>query len=331
MLELINDTDWSAGLFPGWSRTRQRQLTLVVKAGFRFDAQGRLTPDPQPAIEAADRYRDDPESSSLEVVSEIVPFKQGGELLLCGSAHPGRPGQTGLAVEVGLRQGNRDYWTKQLLVFGPRRWESRLLAAVIGRPGPIDAPVPLIYEHAYGGCDPAKPEQRYLANPAGTGFSLRGMRLKELSLPQLEIGPGYITGPTSRPCPAGFGPLAPHWEPRCQAAGDIDADALQYGGCPWSKDLPADSFNAAPVDQRFDKPFAGEMTVSLKGLLADAPQVLLQLPALQPHLVLELEGKRQELAACCDTLLVDADQRQVQLVWRCAIPWDIKREPEATA
>ena len=324
MLQLDNRSDWSAALYPGWGRNRKRQQTLVFKVGYSFDPAGNLSPLPQPPIEEVDRYRGDPKSSSLIAASEIAPFKKGGELLLYGSAHSTGPGESVLRVLVSLRQRNNEFWSKELRVFGRRSWKRKLFTAIPSAPDIIEEPVPLVYENAYGGTDPGNPEQTFLANPAGTGFSQRGLRTKGLSLPQIECGPNFISSPASRTHPAGFGPLAPHWEPRCNVKVDIDTEAIEFGGCPWGKEPPESLYNTAPLDQRFEQPFEGVMTLQLKGLVADAPQdVLIHLPEIRPLIQLDCEGKTTELSAVCDTLTVDGEQQQIHQVWRVALTMDI--------
>ncbi|ABA90062.1 protein of unknown function DUF2169 [Syntrophotalea carbinolica DSM 2380] len=322
MLQLDNRTDWAAGLYPGWGINRQRQQTLVFKVGYSFDKEGILAPLPQAPIEETDRYRGDPETSSLVAASEIVPFKQGGELLLHGSAHPAGSGERVLQVKVSLRQRNDAFWSKELRVFGCRSWKRRLLTALPSTPEPIEGPIALVYENAYGGTDPANPEETCTANPAGVGFSLRGLRTKSLSLPRIECGPGFVASPASRVSPAGYGPIAPHWEPRCNAKVDIDTEAITYGGCPWGKEPPESLYNTAPLDQRFEQPFEGEMTLQLKGLVADAPRdILIHLPEIKPRIHLDMNETFTEFQAACDTLIVHTDPREINLIFRCALPW----------
>jgi hypothetical protein len=341
MFQLDNRTDWSAGLYPGWGRNRQRQQTLVFKVAYTFDAAGELSPLPQPTIEETDRYRGDPETSSLIAANEIAPFKQGGELLLYGSAQPARSGGSVLQVKVSLRQRNNEFWSKELRVFGPRSWKRRLFTALPSAPAPIEGSVELVFENAYGGTDPRNPEESFPANPAGVGFSLRGFSTKGLSLPQIEYGPSFITSPASRVTPAGFGPLAPHWEPRCQESADIDTESLAFGGCPWSKEPSETLYNSAPLDQRFDQPFSGEMSLQLKGLIADTSQdILIHLPVVKPFVSFEGRPEIEIAPPQCDTLVIDTDQQQIHLVWRTALPmdlenpargWIVLRDPAAEA
>jgi hypothetical protein len=341
MLQLDNRTDWSAGLYPGWNRNRQLQQTLVFKAGYTFDEAGNLFPLPQPPIEETDRYQDDPETSSLVAVNETAPFKKGGELLLYGSAHPTGSVQSVLQVKISLRQRNHEFWSKELRIFGPRTWKRRLFAAIPSAPAPIEDPVELNYENAFGGTDPLNPEEYFPGNPAGVGFSLRGFRTKGLSLPQIECGPNFIASPASRVPPAGFGPLAPHWEPRCRESADIDTEALEYGGCPWSREPSESLYNVAPSDQRFDQPFEGVLTLQLKGLVADAPKdILIHLPEIKPLVSFEGQPDIEIEPPRCDTLVVDTDQQQIHLIWRTALPmdldhpargWVVLRDPETEA
>ncbi len=326
MFELDNRTCWAGGLYPGWNRNRERQLTVVVKAGWAFDDKGALTPlESPPPIEESDRYFGEPDQTSLAAAAETVPFKQGAELLLSGTVHPLKAGSSVLEVSVGLRTAEDRFWEKTLRVFGPRRWEKGLLGIGIGKPAPLQ-PVSLRYEFAYGGCDPNHDDQLYPPNPVGRGYSRRGWRVRDLELPQIEIGPGFITSPTSRVAPAGFGPIAPFWQPRLKRFDPLDQEAALVGGCPFAGKPAPDLYNAAPPDQRFENPFQGDETLRLKGLIPGAPPdgLLLNLPRLNPRLLVVRGGQRQPLEPVCDTLVVDTDARRLCLLWRAGVPWDLR-------
>lgn len=326
MFELDNRSAWAAGLYPGWSRKGERQMALVFKASFAFDATGTLTPmGIPPAIEETDRYFGEPGKSSLATASETVPFKHGGELLLFGTAHPPKADATVTEVSVGLRRADDRFWEKTLRVFGPRRWEKGLLGLSFSKPGLL-APLPLRYEYAYGGRDPNYDDKLYPQNPAGGGYSAKGWRVGGMALPQIEIGPKFIAGPTHRVTPAGFGPLAPFWEPRSQAFERLDHEAIAWGGCPYPADAPAQMYNAAPLDQHFDQPFQGGETLRLKGLVERAPRdgLLLNLPRLKPSLKLVRGNRVENFQPVCDTLMVDVDACQLSLVWRVGIPWNLR-------
>ena len=329
MFELDNRSDWSAGLYPGWSRDGERQITVVFKNAYSYDPHGRVTAlTPVPALEETERYHGEPGQSSLAAACETVPFKDGGEFLLCGTAYPAKAGATMMEISVGLRRADDSFWEKSLRLFGPRQWNKGLLGISASKPAPLES-VPLRYEYAYGGVEPNHAEQLCAANPVGCGFSQKGWRVKGMALPQIEIGPKYITAPTQRVSPGGYAPLAPFWEPRLEASRQLDEEAIAWGGCPFGAKAPAGLYNSAPLDQRFDSPFEGGETLRLKGLIPEAPHsdgTLLQIPAPRPDLKLVAGTRVETLQPSCDTLTVDTDARTICLVWRCGIPWNIQEQ-----
>jgi hypothetical protein len=334
-LQLDNQSPWQAALYSGWSAERQPQTTLVVKTGYWFDTRGRITPmDEVPPIEEADRHYDEPQTSSLVASNEAVPFKRGGELLCFGTAQPPDESATVMEVKLGLRRDDSDFWHKTLRVTGPRAWRRGLLTAGPGDPERLQ-PLPLRYELAYGGPDPRKEDQRNEANPVGIGYSARSRHHPNLRVPQIEIGPNYLSNPTQRPQPAGFGPLASHWSPRRERTPEIDETAFDLGLCPFAQDLAPDHYNAAPADQQFDSPFQGNETLFLQGLVAGADPrgVLVTLPDERPGAWrVASEQNQSPLELTCDTLTLRTDERALTLLWRCAIPqgtsgWVVVKPP----
>ena len=319
MIQLDNQTTWSAALYPGWSRQGQRQQTLVVKVGFQFDEMGQLTPVTLPIVEN-DEYRGEPENSSLIAVSEIAPFKQGGELYLSGSAQPASERSASVQVEVGLRYDNNKYWSKALRVFGPRHWERKFFSLIPSHPQPLSEALELIYEHAYGGCDPQHQKDYYRANPAGCGYSLRGLRSKRLELPQLEQPPHFINSPGSRVKPAGFAPLPQHWAPRSDVKMNIDPKGITNGTCPFAGEQSVELYNCAPGDQRFASPFYGPLTIKLTGLVAMPKRdMLIEIPSQLPQANALLDNGPTKMELNCDTLVINSDECTLALIYRGAI------------
>lgn len=326
MLDLDNRTGWGAEIYPGWSREGRLQMTVVIKAAFTYDNQGKLTPlTPPPPIEEADRYRGEPGKSSLAAACESVPFKAGSEVLLAGTLFPPATDRPVAEATLGILFPDARPWEKTVWAFGARRWERGLLAPCIGRPAAL-APVPLLYELAYGGSDPRDADAFHGPNPAGKGFSKRGWGMTGMELPQLEAPPTFITGPTTRVAPAGFGPLSPLWEPRVKAFEHYDKQAAEWGA-PFADRALADTYNAAPLDQRFPRPFTGGERLRLKGFHPEpeAREISLLLPRLRPELRLAWEGEdgEQILTPVCDTLTIDTDARTLSLLWRCAVPFSL--------
>lgn len=322
MFELVNQSHWQAGLYPGWNAQRAPQLTLVVKAGFWYDKRGTTRAmNPCPAIVEADSHYGDPLDTSLQTACETVPFKQGGELLCYGTAHPPSQDVKVMEIKLGLRRGESDYWHKTLRVSGPRHWRHSLISTQPSEAETLQ-PLSLRYEFAYGGRDHRNVERCYESNPVGVGFSATSRFHPALKLPQIECGPDFLNALTQRPTPAGFGPLASHWQPRMSLTPEIDKAALALRLCPIAQDLAPDLYNAAPLDQRFGQPFQGGETLLLQGLLADAerPSLLITLPAITPQ-VWQVTRSQSEtpLPMICDTLVIRGDEQELHLIWRAAI------------
>ncbi|MCU7843218.1 MAG: DUF2169 domain-containing protein [Candidatus Thiodiazotropha sp. (ex Monitilora ramsayi)] len=327
MLQLENNSHWQAALYPAWNAKRQPQITLVVKTSYWFDTRGEMTVmDHVPAIEEEDRHYGDPLTTSLAASCESVPFKQGGELLCYGTAQPPGDKATVMTVKLGLRRGEMNYWQKTLRVSGPRSWQRRLLSVVPGEPELLE-PLPLRYESAYGGRDHRKETSCYEANPSGVGFSATSRHHADLQVPQIEVSQDYLDSLTQRPEPAGFGPLAMHWMPRLALSPKQDEEALGMGLCPFAEDLAPDFYNSAPKDQQFEAHFDGSETLMLQGLIpgADPEGVLIDLPGERPKVWLATSERQQSpLKMICDTVTIRADERELHLLWRCAIPTPIE-------
>lgn len=320
MLELVNQTPWQAVLFPGWGRERSHQLTLVVKLSFTFDLSGELQPlQPGAPLEFADRHHGDPQTTSLAVAADLAPFKQGGEIMIQGTAHP-RAGARVMNVEAGLELCDGSSWRKSLRVTGERRWRRRMLGVFFDDPAPLQ-PLPLRYEYAFGGVD-TKHRSLEPRNPVGRGYVKGGKVVDGDLLPQIEQGPKFITRPSQRPQPAGFGPIPSHWEPRYADHRALGRDAESQ--CPYPDPVPAELFNCAPPDQRLKQPFLGGEGLHLRGFFPDFDETLylhLPEPGLEAFSLIAQQPKR--LALRYDTLCVDTDARELSLIGRATLPWTL--------
>ncbi len=321
MLDLINESPWTAGVYAGWGRDRRHQMTVVVKAGFRFDMRGVLSAEYGVEMETSERHHGDALMSGLAAASDIVPFKAGGELLLSGTAYPAGRDIRAVKTEVALVFADGRRWLKSLRITGRRHWQRKLLMMLPGDPEPME-PTPIRYEYAYGGIDQAR-HALEARNPVGLGFAKYGRVANGQEMARIEKAPAFITKPSDHPEPSGYGPIAAGWQPRRSEAENVDEEALAAGLCPYQREPSPILFNCAPPDQRFPKPFVGDETLTLRGFfqeLGDAP-VTLRLPRLRPEAHLSLEGELSPVSLACDTLLVDTELRTVSLLWRGAIPW----------
>ena len=324
MLELANQSNWVAGLYPGWNHEQQYQLTAVFKAGFAFDEHGRLTPlAPDYAIIEADSHHANPLATSLKQAGEIAPFKHGSEIYLYGTAIPERDNLIAMEVGMGLLFTDGYEWKKILRVFGPRKWQKTKVNYLLGEPGCVE-PIPLQYEYAFGGANPGNDDDAYAANPIGMGYNNDRRKLLSDELPRIEVGPGFMTSPMQKPVPAGFAPLPVFWEPRRSEIGEPVTDPFVQGGCPYDRSAQKCLHNVAPRDQRFNKPFDGGEALHLRALVpgvSHKTNVHITLPRLQPQLYTIIDNKAALLSPLCDTVVVNTDEQTLFMIYRAGIPW----------
>ncbi len=347
MLQLINHhTHYHAGLYSG-KVGAQNELICVIKRAWRFTREGDLqTINPAPAIIEVDQFRGKVNHSSLIAAREIMPYKEKGEIILYGSAQKPMANHVMTLVTLSIEWENQikfecyknnfnkkpssnrelrsntlldqsftpikktgaNKWNKSLFIFGERQWHMTLFGAKLSKPKPIEAPIPLIYELAYGGCDPKKPERYYAKNPAGLGFSLQ-RHANNLLAPQIEISP-LLTQLSDRPIPAGYAPIPIAWQ---------IADIKQTK-------VPLEIHQVAPLDQRFDSYFFGGEIIKLKGLvseIATTDEITFKLPSHQPKLSLHMDKQTVVIEPICDTVVIDTDAMTLQQIWRTGIPWEI--------
>lgn len=274
----------------------------------------RLLPADAPPLLSGDRTHDDP-AAGLRYPSDFSGPKPFGEVILVGSAYP--PGGFTLnRYPARLRLGS---WSKEILVFGDRRWDSGGLFDRPGAAGPAAA-VPLHFSQSWGG-------RGHPGNPLGVGPE--GDRL-----PLLELPGRPVTGRKSRLPPAGFGPVPADWRQRSQYCGLPEIEGLWHWW-PWRPTgFDARFWMTTLPDQWVEGFFRGDEPVELEHLHPDHRLIQTQLPAKRARCFL-LRGpdrrttataRRQgvpppaavfeELPLVLDTIYFDMDAMQLLLSWR---------------
>lgn len=303
-------------------------VVTVIKATFSFDEQGAVwLADEQVPVNLAGEPATDAPVSSYKYEPEIALFKPATDVALIGHAHPPAGGAT--QVDVGIKVGPLRKIAK---VFGDRFWEQTKLGIGMSRTAALDR-VPLTWENAFGGHDEAgsTPERSLLEprNPVGTGFgkplAKSGDRLR---LPNIEDPSQLIGGYGAVVAPCGFGFTSPNWQPRAAFAGTYDAS--------WNKTrkpmLPVDFdrrfFNAAAPGLVSSGYLRGDEDVVLLNA-TPVPKLAFRLPGVPPpRCRVVVRGKPDiELSTNLDTVIVNADTRQVMLLWRALTtggPHDVK-------
>ena len=295
-------------------------LLVLVKATYQIiDRHHLAMGDPQIPIHLAGEYYGEPGQTSLKYAPEANFAKHATDVTLIGHAHAPN-GNPVTQLDVSLSVGPL---SKTVRVFGDRHWISRQrlwrTQWEIAPPQPFTT-MPLIYERAFGGQDTTPEHEHDHAcehrNLLGTGIIAANTRRTDFPLPNLEDPRQPIQTPQDRPAPAGFGPIAPDWQPRLAHAGTYD-EAWQANRMPLlPDDFDRRFFNAAHPDLIADGYLRGDETVTIVNA---SPRGRLQftLPGHQPVMNVTLAHQPPDLMeTALDSMIINTDDHTVQLLWR---------------
>lgn len=290
-------------------------LVVLVKANFdlaRLESGVPVLAGAHDPIELADRFRGEPESSSLLAAAEGALIKPAADILLSGHALPNHRGQPWSEVEFEFASIR-----KKAVVCGPRVWKRGLLGgAIVGDPEPIER-VALTWENTFGGVDASyDPPRRFESNPAGKGFKpsakreLRGKPAPQVEHPDASIGSAGSSGRA-----IGFGPIAPFWAERAKHAGTYD-DAWMKSRMPLlPEDFDARFHQVAPPDQVLPGYVQGGERVRIRGMTPSG-DLAFQVPKWRPDVGVFVGDQLHKLAPRCDTVQIDTDRMTMSLLFR---------------
>jgi hypothetical protein len=320
MWQVDNRTSFAAER--SWVRDRNgAEIWLVaVKCTFDVKADGSTEPSAeQPPVLRVAEHHGDPGKSSLKYDADLVPTKTATDIVVVGHAYAPQ----GLAVpelDVELRVGGVQ---KVLRVFGDRTW------GAFGPSSPTPfAKMPLVYERAFGGIDTRSknPERDWdWRNPVGTGFAVSRDNLAQMPLPNIEYPNELISSWKDRPRPAGFGPIASHWQPRVGFAGTYDDTWMKERQPLLPRDFDDRYFQSVPPDQQAPGFLRGGEPVVLRHLTPDGnmrfflPKVFLGFDT--RFYDGSSEGHRERKL---HTVIIEPDQRRVSLVWLSSLACHFK-------
>jgi hypothetical protein len=295
-----------------------------------------------------DVHYDDPVNSTVKFESDFIPFKIATDVVLNGRAHaPG--GQRVTSLNASLMIGHH---RKDLLVLGDRvaRYKGKQDPAFTD-PQPFET-MDLRYERAYGGVDIySEPKMQcvYGRNHLGRGYVVTNTKssVENLPLPNIEDPDDLLTPARlcvgdfmqweNQPMPQGLGWTMKMWRPRSSYAGVMPADraleqelrsAYALLVPPAQRKLYMET-QLPTMDFRF---FNGASKDLVLPFLSGTEQVRLlnldprgdtqfQLPGERPRIGLDIGLGMQEPEAFLHTVLIRIDDRQVDLIWRGAIPY----------
>lgn len=291
----------------------------IIKATFAIAPDGSLKFAQQqtPVVLAPEHYGD-PETTSYKFEPETSFTKPATDVVVLGHAVAPRGMATHMMVDIQvgpLRQ--------RMAVIGDRQWHRDASGWYISRPEPF-ATMPLVYERAFGGIDRRHPDpaqQGYEArNSVGRGFYLPDNQQPQdqpLWLPNIEDPNALVERISDRPGPVGCGFTLPHWQPRLSWAGTYDQHWLDTRSPLLPEDFDRRFFNAASPALIASGHLLGDEPVRIENM---TPEGVLEfnLPGLRAPLC-EIQCRDREavtLTTQLDTVIVDLENWQLQLIWR---------------
>jgi hypothetical protein len=320
MWQVDNRTPFAAER--GWVRDRDGAEVWLVAIKCTFDVRpdgSTEVSSEQPEVLRVPEHSGEPGASSLKYEADLVLTKVTTDILVIGHAYAPK-GKPTDAIDVGFRVGPV---AKSLRVFGDRVWRSSSPSA----PRPF-VKMPIVYERAYGGVDrkSKNPERDWeWRNPVGTGFAVAKTNIDGVALPNIEDPSHLIHSWNDRPAPAGFGPVAGHWQPRIALAGTYDDKWIKERQPLLPNDFRERYHQCAPADQQAPEFLRGGELVALHGLTSSG-DVKFLLPPIFPRLETRFyTGEREiHLPPKLHTVIVEPDFPRVSLVWHSALPCHFK-------
>ena len=316
--------------------TRNRHFDVMVVAATCDLVHGQLAPisQTQRSITCADRYAGHPRTSALLEETHLIVGKKRCDIHLLGHAYT-QGCQAQQRWPVGVRVGNL---VKTATVTGPRHWQWSLRQGWhLSQPEPVQQ-VALHMGMAYGGhtrranyqgpaSDDLHDDQAfdtYKPNPVGKGYlDPRALsRAQVYPAAQIESLENPIQDIRKRYQPVAFGPL-PRWHPqRAKHAGTYDGQWRQAHAPYLPQDFDFAFYQSAQPDLIALGWLDGDEPLVLHGCLPEGRLETL-LPGIRMLAVLtDARGVSQSAALRLDTLNIHLDQRQIQLIWRYAVPKD---------
>lgn len=291
--------------------------TVIAKVAFRVSAAGEVRLGFRPVRDFAISQH-----GSIQFPNDVVEEKIGTDIGLVGTAHP--------AVTKEVKDKNKAFaWLqvgtirKLIQISGPSVYKNALTGITTERVGPI-GPTPLRYDLAYGGLDSlgAACDE----NPLGRGFGKDKSIHVGQPAPQLEpVHDPLRPEAKALQSHATFGPIWETWEPRRAKLGTCDAKWAEerLPLRPLDFDLMHHSWAAPGLHSK--TPLMGDEPIEVGGVL---PEGLwrFKLPLYPIFFESVIDGQTLKHPTHLDGLLIDADERTVELTYRTSILLPMKWE-----
>jgi hypothetical protein len=336
-------------VLPGQTPEGEHILGVLVKRTYDIVPGSRCTrAAADKKLVPGDVHYNDPMNSTVRFETDFVPFKLATDVVLNGRAYAPL-GQRVATLMVSLTIGQH---RKDLLVLGDRVAHYRAKQdPVFTDPQPFET-MDLRYERAYGGVDIfSEPKMQcvYPRNHLGRGFAVANIQrsVENLPLPNLENAGDQLTPARlcvgqfkdweRQPMPEGFGWTVKMWRPRSSYAGVMPADRAleqELRGAYAALVPPVyrklyEQTQIRDMDFRFFNgaspglvvPFlVGDEQVNLVNLDPQG-RTQFQLPGERPKIGLDIGQGVQGPQVVLQTVMIRTEDRQVDLLWRAAVPY----------
>lgn len=318
--EIHNDTGFAYATIVVSDEESVPQYVSIVQAQYSFATGGPLLRlEEQPDAILGGEWYGDPAVTSPRLEPQFAFVKPATDVVLLGHALAPHAGAT--TTQVGIMVGPV---RKLARATGDRQLSKRLGVSRISPPEPFER-IPLVYERAFGGWDRRAEdpvEHAFEArNPVGIGFRTGSADADdEIAVPNIEDPEHPFQSYGDTPPPAGFGFLAPNWQPRLAYGGTYDEKWDQNRKPLLPEDFDRRFFNAASPGLIAPGYLVGDEPVVLLGVTAEG-RTGFNLPGVPPPVCLvdTRDDKRAVLQTNLDTVIVDADSRLVTLQWRTTL------------
>ncbi len=307
-MRLVNETSLPAQLVRVARGPFETAAALVAKASFRLDTNGPSFDADQLPIYGAptpfEGHHFDPDT---------ILSKEGVDILVVGAAAAPDRQTRCMAVRAAI-EGAEGSWSRELLVFGPRRWRRSRSRYLPSEPGRFDQ-IPVTWANAFGGVASFEGcSVPHLGNPSGRGYiGDLSPALEDMMLPNIEHPAHRLEQAGDDPPPVGFGPLPMTSTLRVLPAID---EASPAG-------VDRSILNVAPVDSRVPGLRGGER-VELRGWACAGPRIF-ALPCVPLVAELRVGQKRSVLPLEIDTVLVAPSCSRLVLTYRSTFTYSFER------
>ena len=328
--EIENRTKFHFEFLPLADENGSPLIVPTVKATYQIQhGTPPILAEEQIPLNIGGEYWGNPDSSSYKYEPEIAFTKPTTDVVLIGHAHAPNVGAT--VVNVGIQIGPIQ---KTVRVTGDRFLIKRSGNATLYGPKPFEK-IPLVYERAFGGWDRSHPNPGKHTfdprNPVGVGFGYPNGKTDEpVRLPNIEDPKRPWKRWGDRPPVAGFGFIAPHWQPRSSFAGTYDKKWNDTRKPLLPVDFDRRFFNAASPGMIAPGYLRGDEHVTIINA-SPSGRLSFILPSIPPPwcAIALRDGKRETLQTQLDTVIIDLNENLIFLLWRTNLvvpngPFDVQ-------